>query len=229
MVVKEVNIHPVSMSSVYIEAFFNEHRLASATGFFCDSDKGIILFTNRHVVRGKDNFTDVCFNNKGAVPNKLKVTYNKIIDSGSSENGYVKGPIQKFSIEVELYKEDDFHQPLWLEHPVYKEQIDVVGLVIPNLEVKPLTIYIDLDWYRFQVDDKVSVIGYPFGLSAQGFAIWSSGYYATDPDIDYKNLPVFLVDCRSRQGQSGSPVMSEFRVGSHVLYEGQYFSPKIPQ
>ena len=44
---------------------------------------------------------------------------------------------------------------------------------------------------------------------------WSSGFVATDPDIDWSGLPVFLIDCRSRRGQSGSPVV--LRVGEPRL------------
>ena len=36
----------------------------------------------------------------------------------------------------------------------------------------------------------------------------TAGFVATDPDIDYDHLPIFLIDCRSRQGQSGSAVIA---------------------
>jgi hypothetical protein len=38
---------------------------------------------------------------------------------------------------------------------------------------------------------------------------------ATEPVADFADLPVSLIDCRSRQGQSGSPVIS-FRSGGMV-------------
>jgi hypothetical protein len=75
--------------------------------------------------------------------------------------------------------------------------------------------------------DTISVIGFPFGVTVGGaFAIWSTGFVASEPSIDYVNLPVFLIDCRSRQGQSGSPVLA-YRVGSARTnaYGGMRFFP----
>ena len=65
----------------------------------------------------------------------------------------------------------------------------------------------------------VSVIGFPFGLASGGcFAIWASGFVASDPAIDYEQRPVFLIDCRSRPGQSGSAVVAH-RAGGTVRTE----------
>jgi hypothetical protein len=49
--------------------------------------------------------------------------------------------------------------------------------------------------------DAVSVVGFPFGLAGGGrFAIWATGFQATEPIADFGDLPVSLIDCRSRQG-----------------------------
>ena len=62
----------------------------------------------------------------------------------------------------------------------------------------------------------MSVIGFPFGIQAGGsLAVWATGFVASEPDIDFNNLPVFLIDCRSRPGQSGSAVVS-YRSGGMV-------------
>ena len=54
----------------------------------------------------------------------------------------------------------------------------------------------------------LSVVGFPFGERNGGsFAVWATGFVATEPDIDHGGKPVFLIDCRSRHGQSGSPVI----------------------
>jgi hypothetical protein len=41
----------------------------------------------------------------------------------------------------------------------------------------------------------------------KGTAIWVRGTIASEPGIDYDDLPRFLVDARTRVGQSGSPVI----------------------
>ena len=64
--------------------------------------------------------------------------------------------------------------------------------------------------------DQVSIIGFPLGLSAGGrFAVWVTGTIASEMDVNYDDLPIFLVDCKSRAGQSGSPVIA-FRSGGMV-------------
>lgn len=62
----------------------------------------------------------------------------------------------------------------------------------------------------------VSVIGFPFGGTAGGFlAVWATGFLASEPDVDFDGLPIQLVDCRTRPGQSGSPVLA-YRSGGAV-------------
>jgi hypothetical protein len=38
---------------------------------------------------------------------------------------------------------------------------------------------------------------------------------ASEPQVDFNDLPIFLIDCRSRQGQSGSAVLA-YRSGGMV-------------
>jgi hypothetical protein len=64
------------------------------------------------------------------------------------------------------------------------------------------------------------VIGFPFGITGGGLlAVWATGFVASEPSVDFDNLPVFLIDCRSRPGQSGSPVVA-YRGGGAVAMQG---------
>ena len=64
--------------------------------------------------------------------------------------------------------------------------------------------------------DPVSVIGFPFGITAGGsFGVWATGFLASELNINFNNLPIVLVDYRSRHGQSGSPVLA-YRVRGTV-------------
>jgi hypothetical protein len=57
--------------------------------------------------------------------------------------------------------------------------------------------------------EPVSVIGFPFGLTSYGkFPIWATGFLAQELSLITPENPVFLIDCRTRQGQSGSPVIA---------------------
>ena len=55
------------------------------------------------------------------------------------------------------------------------------------------------------------------------FAIWSTGYIASEPATDYKDLPSFLIDCRARPGQSGSLVIAKFQPGDVVKYKDNLY------
>jgi hypothetical protein len=67
--------------------------------------------------------------------------------------------------------------------------------------------------------DLLSVIGFPFGLSAGGlFAIWVRGTIASEPEVDFNGQPILLLDSRTRPGQSGSPVIAH-RTGGMVAME----------
>lgn len=69
--------------------------------------------------------------------------------------------------------------------------------------------------YEPIVTENVFIIGYPFGYNVRPkegkFAIWSTGTVASDPDLDLEingeQLPAFLIDAKTRKGQSGSPVI----------------------
>jgi len=43
-------------------------------------------------------------------------------------------------------------------------------------------------------------------------------FVASEPDIDFDNVPCFLIDCRLRPGQSGSDVI-DYRSGGMVAME----------
>lgn len=53
----------------------------------------------------------------------------------------------------------------------------------------------------------VFAVGYPLGVSSSGLAVWVRGSIASEPDLEHDGLPMFLVDARTRRGQSGSPVV----------------------
>jgi hypothetical protein len=58
------------------------------------------------------------------------------------------------------------------------------------------------------ITQQLSIVGYPFGRTGGGgFPIWVQGWIATEPSIDFDALPCFLIDSRTRPGQSGSPVV----------------------
>ena len=110
------------------------------------------------------------------------------------------------------------NNPIWLEHPEFKEQVDVVGIEIKNekeLEERCTVEIINQiqsfkDTYVPEVMDDVFVIGYPWGISGSRGAIpvYKKGCIATDPIINFDGAPRLLIDCRTAEGMSGSPVIA---------------------
>jgi hypothetical protein len=65
-------------------------------------------------------------------------------------------------------------------------------------------------------------VGFPFSHTGWGFTgIWTTGTIATELEVDWEDRPTFLVDARTRTGQSGSPVIFYSRGGNVVLADGR--------
>jgi len=198
--------------------------LATATGFLVIRPEGPALVTNRHVVTGKHNESHELLDDKnGALPHQLRIRHRT--DSGET-------------VHVEpLFDMDEM--ALWLEDPVHGGSVDAVILPLTgsNMRIAPY----DLgnlwpaqsrnvaDEPSVTVSDSVFVVGFPFGLSGDGYeAIWVRGTIATDPEQDYGSLPRFLVDSRTRRGQSGSPVIFYQRYGGWLNKNNQLVTTISP-
>ncbi|MGF6633492.1 hypothetical protein OKW39_000643 [Paraburkholderia sp. MM6662-R1] len=112
------------------------------------------------------------------------------------------------------------NEPQWVEHPALGERADFVAIPIDRVPADEQLLYEMVTATDRQIllrpTDHVSIIGFPFGMAAgENLAIWVNGTVASEPDLSYNELPVMLVDCRGRPGQSGSPVIA-FRSGGMV-------------
>jgi hypothetical protein len=192
-----------------ILARFGETELSTATGFVVTRGDRHYLITNWHVATGRRPDTNEVISPTGGVPDNLAVVHNS------------KDALGRWESRIEpLYEPDG--APLWLEHPQHGKVVDVVAL--------PLTALDGVDLYGHDpwktdpliavgVSGAVTIVGFPFGMTGGGaFGIWVQGSIATEPVVDYGNLPCFLVDSRTRPGQSGSPVIL-FRSGGMVEME----------
>jgi len=75
------------------------------------------------------------------------------------------------------------------------------------------------------VTSEVFVVGFPFYVheGLKGAATWTRGSIATEPTLNYEDLPCMLLDARTRQGQSGSPVVHHRKIGIPVQQEGPFY------
>lgn len=123
-----------------------------------------------------------------------------------------------------MYEPDG--SPRWIEHPGLGGRADIVALPLTRIELVQSFPYdpsqpgIDLD---LSPAEAVSVVGFPFGRGVDPlWPIWATGFIASHPDLDFENLPVFLIDCRARPGQSGSPVIAFRPAGTTAIREGKF-------
>jgi hypothetical protein len=98
----------------------------------------------------------------------------------------------------------------WIEHPSWGKEADLVALPIskrPDIVFHPYSVD-GLSHLLIEPAQTVSIVGFPFGeKTGASFAVWATGFVASEPSINHGKRPVFLVDCRGRKGQSGSPVI----------------------
>src|SRR5882672_11503222 len=174
-----------SVQSLLIEMQFNGQPLSTGTAFVVQSAKGAHLITNRHNVTGRNQDTAAPLSPTGGVPSDIVIVHNR------------KGQLGQWVPRTEpLYIGGT---PRWREHPALGPKADVVAL--------PLTSLNDVELYPYDPAnpgpaifvgpaDSVSVIGFPFGMTAGGaFGVWATGFLASEPDIDFNGLPIQLIDC----------------------------------
>lgn len=199
-----------SMRALFLAMSYSGQRLATGTGFMTKCDGRWMLITNRHNVTGRHQGTGECLDKVySAVPNELTVYVPVMmpVDRPAPPKDEHGAPGWR-AIRLPLYGEDGASS--WVEHPELEGAADMVALPF-RVENDMLPMGYTGWWEQSQVTlspaDRVNVIGFPFGLSGTGkFGIWVTGFVASEPDLNFNGLPVFLIDARTRKGQSGSPV-----------------------
>lgn len=199
-------------------------ELATGTSFTVHYAGNRFLITNKHNLTGMDGKGNY-LSSSGIQPSHVRISaWNRLFDN--------YGPVR---VTLPLYRDTvQLLGPLWLCHPLHPEY-DVVALPIdPHIgyegegytlgfsgRVASSQLEVSYhDWKLPEPDgenqarpylrpgDGVSVVGFPFGLKTRNhFPIWINGTIATEPEFNYDSNPIFLIDARTRSGQSGSPVV----------------------
>jgi len=218
MATRPRNIRLPSLMSLPLIPMSRNHELAFATGFVVAHDGAHYLITNWHVAAGRNPEDGQPTASTSEIPDQLVVLHNVAEEFGK----------WKHTTE-DLY--DDEGDPAWLEHPVHGRRVDVVAIPITQTE--------DVEFYPYDPanpgpaitmgpSDPISVIGFPFGITGGGaMGIWVQGTLASEPSVDWKDLPCFLIDGRTRGGQSGSPAIL-YRSGMYVTDDGSVVANAVP-
>jgi len=209
-----------TLKSLYIEMYFGDTLLSSGTAFLVANDREshCTLVTNRHNVTGRNQETGECLSANGGIPDNIVVYFHK--------NPLEAGQWKK--IKRPLYQPDG--TPWWIEHPTLGASADVVAINFcwrDDIRKLPYFMKLKLDRIGMILSpaETVSVIGFPFGLSSAGkFPIWATGFIAQELSLVTPDNPVFLIDCRTRQGQSGSAVIAYRSTGYKHIKDGKVAS-----
>lgn len=217
-------INNLSVSSLPLELRADESRLSTATGFVVRCGEVLYLVSNWHVFAGKD---PVSGENKGpSSPTSVSITTVGFDDLERAHGRTRELPL------VTDYDENGERASLWLQHPRGHE-VDVAVIALPSdfkLEPDPVPLHkpdhAERPELHFALDvaDPVVVVGYPFGKHAgvDWAAIWLHGHIASPPSLPYLGEARFLVDARTREGMSGSPVYFYPRGRRVWFVEGGY-------
>ncbi|CDM76138.1 trypsin-like peptidase domain-containing protein [Mycobacterium marinum] len=226
-----VEVPVASFRTVFLEMVFSPkgpdtvstgeplNVLGTGTGFFYRVNGQDFILTARHNVTGHHWETNefLC-QNYSVEPTHLRIS----LRGAPPPEGYSTTPgstrllIPFGQCLIPLI--DDEWNPTWLEHPEYGPLIDVAAVKFTNPDPDHLTV---VAWEpqedegaesKLWVTQDISIAGYPFGLtSGPALPLWIRATVASEPGLTYyhrnRSLPAFLVDARTRKGQSGSPAI----------------------
>jgi hypothetical protein len=204
--------------------------IATATGFFVDVREQRYLVTAWHNLTGRNPADLNTQHRYGAIPTHVRVraTY-------------------RYNEVIELYQDDSHNDAelcrrcFW-QHPRGPE-IDIAVLRVPrSRDVFGLPMErigaVPIDRHLLHVRQSCYAIGFPHDLADftyPGYVIpvHKAGTIASEPESDYKQRPVVLIDMITRMGMSGSLVLAQFFSHSGLvrddqvlgIYAGRYFTP----
>lgn len=219
-----IEIDPLSSVSIYLEGikklYGRDQVTGSATGFILEENSKYYLITNWHVITNRNPADSTA--NLVKVKNKDGTESRIDIADPEKIRVYFHGKELGTWIPtaLNLYEEG---KKKWLEHPLGR-RIDVVALPLnfTKDQKDEISLYsINFEDYNDDIvkypSINLSIIGFPLGFSSFGrFPIWKTGQLASDFDLNFDNLPVFLIDAATRGGMSGSPVIIRQRGATYT-------------
>jgi hypothetical protein len=200
-----IEVDPLSWCSVRLRLTARGQTLATATGVtvWLPERAQVYLVSNWHVFSGRNADTGALMNDVGAEPDTVEVEHHSFKLVGRW-------------VRVRYSLRDEGGRQLWMDHPSGARDnggmlVDVAALPVSlprRAFMRPFPIETADSEAHPTVGAPVNVIGFPRGVGVAGnWPIWITAHIATDPDFDFDRRPVLLIDARTREGMSGSPVV----------------------
>lgn len=207
---------PISLTTHHLHIAFNDEILAHGTGFIYRKGDAYFLITNWHNVSGKHPDTGKHLSDHLGEPNVICTHFRAHDRPGDSHKEIIP-----------LYSDENMQEPIWKEHPMHGQRVDVVAIPLPeDMSVKyklfPINDFQFDSEYKERVADEAFIVGYPFDeLTYISLPIWKKASIASEPDVNLRQLPMMHVDTATRSGLSGSPVIMQ-RTGVHSVVNGVF-------
>jgi hypothetical protein len=213
-----LNIEEPSLKSLFMEICVGDLVISTGTAILAAKNENsrCAIITNRHNVTGRNQDTGKCLSLTAATPDNIAIYFH-----------CAKPNVGKWlKVKLPLFRETG--EPYWIEHPTLGAAADIVALNVRwGDDVLCLPFYTeensrDRGGMLVSPAEPVSVIGFPFGIATSGkLPVWATGFLAQELSLVTPDNPVFLIDCRSRQGQSGSPVIAFRTSGFRSIKDGK--------
>ena len=197
------DVEPASLMTTPVFLMNGAQAVQQGTGFFFASTKPdgtpdtVFLVTNYHVVTGRAPLSK-------EAPQGDSVQF--LIHEDRTDLARVR------HLQLPLY--DSTHQPLWVASETTPDA-DVVLLPIPPSAYANVALFVFTEAHthgdiKMRPTSGATLLGYPYGFAdtAHDLPVWKTGHIASEPNVDFDNRPVFLVDVSAFPGMSGSPVLA---------------------
>lgn len=211
------SVSNLSMAVVLIEQLSNDGfdtTIGHGTGFIKYVAGRYFLVTARHVLSGRDPFSSKLLSREGYLPRRFRI--HPTVEYPSGSNFWTRSET--------IIESSDEEQPIWVGDPDFetlRTDIAVWPLSLPP----GMTLRHVGDTTSREASMMVHpglecmVIGFPLGSgSRMQQPVWRRGVMASEPMIPWDNKPIFLLDCTTSPGFSGSPVFRH-HVGPLPLYQ----------
>jgi hypothetical protein len=177
--------------------------VSQGTGFFFASTTidgkpdTVFLVTNYHVVAGRPPLTS-----GPRAGDRIRF----ILHENAADLKRVR------PIELPLY--DQRGDPMWIMSDAVPSA-DVVLIPIPAEAYKDISLLVFSEGHtrgdiKIRPSSAATLLGYPYGFFDEShfLPVWKTGHVASEPSVDFNDLPTFLVDVSAFPGMSGSPVLA---------------------
>jgi len=197
------DLEPASLMTTPVLLMNGTRAVSQGTGFFFASTTldgkpdTVFLVTNYHVVTGRPPLTP-----GPRAGDRIRF----ILHENPAELTRVR------QIELPLY--DPRGDPLWVVSEAVPKA-DVVLVPVPPEAYRDISLLVFTEAHtrgdiRIRPSSGATLLGYPYGFYDEShfLPVWKTGHIASEPSVDFNDLPTFLVDVSAFPGMSGSPVLA---------------------